>query len=121
MVGWRERVDLPGIGIASLVAKLDTGARSSALHVLDVQVDGDRVRFVVPVDRDATTTVTAEEELLEWRYVRDSGGHGTLRPVVNAGRKRSPWRTGPGWCTGCSWGAPPCGAVSSWTRSAHSS
>lgn len=82
IVGWRERVALPGLGIDALVAKVDTGARSSALHVLDVAIDGGQVRFLVPLDRDAAATVACEADLMGWRWVRDSGGHGTLRPVV---------------------------------------
>lgn len=82
VVGWRERIALPQLGIESLVAKVDTGARSSALHVLDLSVEAGRVRFLVPLDRTATATVPCEADLVGWRWVRDSGGHGTLRPVV---------------------------------------
>lgn len=65
-----------------MVAKLDTGARSSCLDARGMDVDPespDRVRFWVdtlegPVERD--------EPIIEWRLVRDSGGHSELRPVV---------------------------------------
>lgn len=82
VVGWRERIALPELGIEDLVAKVDTGARSCALHVLDLTIDDGRVRFLVPLDREATATVACESALIGWRWVRDSGGHGTLRPVV---------------------------------------
>lgn len=67
-----------------LVAKVDTGARSSSLHALDVHLldDGRRVRFWVPLDRDQSRLQECEAALLGWRWVRDSGGHESLRPVI---------------------------------------
>jgi hypothetical protein len=54
VVGWRELVDLPGLGLAGIPAKIDTGARTSSLHahVLDdFMRDGERfVRFAVDWD-----------------------------------------------------------------------
>jgi hypothetical protein len=57
IVGWREWVSLPGIGIPWLKAKLDTGARSSALHAIDVEevAGGERVRFTVQPWQQSTT------------------------------------------------------------------
>ncbi|MBE9127317.1 MULTISPECIES: ATP-dependent zinc protease [unclassified Coleofasciculus] len=87
IIGWRERITLPELGITDIKAKIDTGARSSALHAFDVETfqrNGKMiVRFKVhPYQRDTHRTVTAEAELLEQRQVRNSGGHSQLRPVI---------------------------------------
>ena len=87
MIGWREWVQLPGLRVPLIKAKIDTGARSSALHAFDIKLvqrrGRDFVRFKVhPLQRDAHTTVVAEAELLEHRLVRSSGGHETVRPVI---------------------------------------
>jgi hypothetical protein len=87
IIGWREHLALPDLGIKEVKAKIDTGARSSALHAFDVVIfecDGKkRVRFKVhPYQRDTTRTVTTEAELLEQRQVRSSGGHSQVRPVI---------------------------------------
>lgn len=87
IIGWREHLALPDLGIKQVKAKIDTGARSSALHAFDVVIfecDGKkRVRFKVhPYQRDTTRTVTAEAELIEQRQVRSSGGHSQIRPVI---------------------------------------
>jgi hypothetical protein len=87
VIGWREHLALPELGIPQVKAKIDTGARSSALHVFELeafQEDGRmRVRFKVhPNQRDTHRTVLAEAELIDQREVRNSGGYAQLRPVI---------------------------------------
>ncbi len=87
VIGWRERVALPELGISEIKAKIDTGARSSALHAFELEIftrDGKQmVRFKVhPYQRDTKRTVIAEAELLERRTVRSSIGYAQLRPVI---------------------------------------
>ena len=87
VVGWREWIALPELGIAAVKAKIDTGARSSSLHAFNIETF-DRggspwVSFDVhPMQRDAEVTVHAEARVLEYRHVRSSSGHQTLRPVI---------------------------------------
>ena len=87
IVGWREWISLPALGIDAIKVKIDTGARSSSLHAFDVEEfarDGRRwVRFVVhPLQRDSKTTLRAEAPVLEFRHIRSSSGHMSHRPVV---------------------------------------
>lgn len=87
VIGWREWLNLPELGITQIKAKIDTGARSSALHAFHIksyQQDGkDMVRFQVhPYQRDSHYTVTAEAPLLEWRHVTNSAGDSQLRPAI---------------------------------------
>jgi hypothetical protein len=87
IIGWREWLDLPDLGITKIKAKIDTGARSSALHAFHLHSfdKGDRnlIRFQVhPYQKDSHHTVTATAEILEWRQVTNSGGNSQLRPVI---------------------------------------
>ena len=87
VIGWREWVSLPDLGIRSIKAKIDTGARSSALHAFDVEIfrrrGRDMVRFCVhPLQRNHRATVMAEVELFDRRVVRSSNGDARLRPVI---------------------------------------
>jgi hypothetical protein len=87
VVGWREWLSLPVIGIPDIKAKVDTGARSSALHAFDVEIfeqDGkEMVRFKVhPFQRDSSRTVEGVAELFDRRAVRSSEGHESMRPVI---------------------------------------
>ena len=86
-IGWREKVSLPDLGISSVKAKIDTGARSSALHAFDIELfkkdDVDFVRFKVhPVQRSRKKVVVAEAPLVDVREVRNSGGRAQSRPVI---------------------------------------
>lgn len=89
IIGWREWVGLPELGIQRIKVKVDTGARSSALHAFDIRTF-DRsgrqyVRFKVhPLQRSSHITVAAEMPVLEFRPIRSSTGHVTRRPVILA-------------------------------------
>lgn len=87
VIGWREWVALPDLGIESIKAKIDTGARTSSLHAYDVEEfrEGRRrmVRFKVhPEQRDGKGYISAVARLVDQRAVRASSGHAELRPVV---------------------------------------
>ena len=87
IIGWREKVALPQLGIQEIKAKIDTGARSSALHAFDIEIikrSGKQIVLfsVHPYQRDHRHTVTAEAELLDRRQVRNSGGQAQIRPVI---------------------------------------
>lgn len=86
-VGWREWVSLPELGVPSIKAKLDTGARTSSLHAFEIEEfaqDGDTwIRFAVhPLQRNSESELWAESPLVEYRTVRSSSGHEEQRPVI---------------------------------------
>jgi hypothetical protein len=86
IAGWREYVALPTLGIGPLVAKLDTGARSAALHAENIHIyekDGHyRIRFDVPVDAQGGRVKTCDLRLSAERRVKNTGGGSELRKVV---------------------------------------
>ena len=93
VLGWKEHVSLPEWGL-ELRAKLDTGARSSALHVTELTELGEHrdpatgrplplVRFdVVLGSRRAPEHHEVEAPIVGHRRVRDTGARAEERPVV---------------------------------------
>lgn len=87
IVGWREWVSLPGLGVDWLKAKIDTGAQTSSLHAWDVEPferDGQQwVRFEIhPLQRSTRDAVVAELPVHDRRSVRSSNGAEQERFVV---------------------------------------
>lgn len=87
IIGWREWLALPELAIPQVKVKVDTGARSSALHAFDIEYfEADQtpmVRFKLhPLQRETHVTLTATAPLLDKRHVRNSGGQAQERPVI---------------------------------------
>ncbi len=87
VVGWREWVSLPQAGVEWVKAKIDTGARSSAIHAFDLEPfdqDGaEWVRFSIhPWQKSDEDHVELSLPVLDRREVRSSNGQVEQRYAV---------------------------------------
>ncbi len=87
IIGWREWLALPSLGIPAIKAKVDTGARTSALHTFDLSTfesDGhEYVKFRIhPLQKRTDIEIECTAPVIDRRVVRDSGGHAEERIVI---------------------------------------
>ena len=85
--GWREWVTLPELGLTKIKAKVDTGARTSALHAFALRPfkDGDvqRIEFQIhPKQHNTDIVSTCVARVVAQREITDSGGHKEIRYVI---------------------------------------
>jgi ribosomal protein S6--L-glutamate ligase len=87
-LGWREWVAMPHLGLPAIRAKIDTGARTSALHAFSIETFGPEsdpfVRFGVhPVEDRADIAVFCTAKVTDRRHVVSSNGQSELRYIIN--------------------------------------
>src|SRR5262249_27746575 len=86
--GWREKIDFPTWGLRGVKAKIDTGARTSALHVESYRLvedseQGPLVELQLHFTRRRKPVrVTLATPLLRWIRVKNSSGLTEERPLV---------------------------------------
>jgi hypothetical protein len=88
-ISWREWVSLPDLGIPAIKVKVDTGARTSALHTHDYTIEetpeGTFANFHVhPRRRDPSVVIACRAPVTDFRVVSDSGGHRETRPFITS-------------------------------------
>lgn len=87
IIGWREWVSLPSLGLVAVKGKIDTGAKTSSLHAFDIQTEKSSGKTYVvfkihPLQEDLSVVVNCRSLLVDIRQVTDSGGHKEERYVI---------------------------------------
>lgn len=87
--GWEEWISLPDLGVPALSAKVDTGARTSALHAFDIEtfvpVTRPKVRFTLhPIQGRDDLVIPCSAVIIDRREVASSNGEKELRYVIES-------------------------------------
>ncbi len=87
IIGWREWVVLPDLNICKIKVKVDTGARTSALHAFWVDAYKKNhqqwVKFAIhPFQQNTDIVIECDAPVKDRRMVTDSGGHKQRRYVI---------------------------------------
>lgn len=89
IIGWREWVGLPDLEVLSIKAKIDTGARTSALHahnlIEEARPDGHWASFIIhPLQRRRMPAIACTARIIDRRRVLSSNGQAERRPVIRS-------------------------------------
>nr|WP_287410763.1 ATP-dependent zinc protease [Pseudodesulfovibrio sp.] len=87
IIGWREWISLPDFFIPAIKAKIDTGAKTSAIHAFQIEPferSGEKyVRFYIhPLQGRDDVSIPCEARIIDKRKVTNSGGIGQKRYVI---------------------------------------
>ena len=87
VLGWEEWVSLSDLSLPAIKAKIDTGAKTSALHAVAIEPFGTdknpQVRFMIhPDPADPTVEVVCSAKIIDRRNVTSSNGVSELRYVI---------------------------------------
>ena len=88
LIGWREWAELPELNIPLIKVKVDTGAKTSALHAYDIQIiksnQKEFVEFAIhPIQTNDQISVPCRAEIIGMKTIKSSNGHKQIRPVIH--------------------------------------
>ncbi len=88
-LGWQEWVSLPSLGLPAIKAKIDTGAKTSALHAVAIEpfgrIESPQVRFIIqPNPADPTVEIVCAAKVIDRRHITSSNSESELRYVIEA-------------------------------------
>jgi len=89
LVGWREWAKLPGLEIPLIKVKIDTGAKTSAMHAYDIKIlhsqGRDYAEFIIhPLQKNDAICRKTRAEIVGMRIIKSSNGHKEERVVIRS-------------------------------------
>jgi hypothetical protein len=86
-IGWQEWCALPQLNLGAIKAKIDTGAKTSAIQAFDIKTfnckDGLHVRFALhPLQAHENLARECSAKVVDQRWIMSSNGHKEHRYVI---------------------------------------